>query len=167
MEKYIKIEITNDYNSELSYDIRNENIRYLLTELDLYCEVSNTNYINIVEDLKSYSSNKEDYNTFTTVEAIGYSQGECQRYKLYYNKDINKQYLKQLVTLLERSFTHQNDYFCTKKEILLLDGKEYETTLDYTSFCINTIEFPEAKDIIKEYTEQYGEDYDKILVDID
>jgi len=164
METIIKIEIENDYSSTLSYDFRNEEISYLLEELDLHCEISNNRMINIVDELNKNKTYKEDYTTKTVVNAEGYCQSDWQTYKLYHNKDIDSNLLSQLIILLERSFTHQNDYFVTKKEVVTIKGKEYETIEDYTSFCINHIEFPEDNDIIKAYIEYHGKDYDEYII---
>ena len=164
MEKKIKIEISEDYNSTLSYDNRNDEISYFLEGLDLYCEISNNRMINIVNKLNKTKTYKDDYNTKTIVNAKGYCQSDWQTYKLYHNKDIDSDSLAQLIILLERSFTHQNDYFVTKKEVVTIKGKEYETIEDYTSFCINHIEFPEDNDIIKAYIEYHGKDYDEYII---
>jgi hypothetical protein len=171
MKTYIKIEIEKDYNNNLSYDLRNEGLSYLLSELSIYCEIANSNFINIVEDFNHTTTYKEDYKNTIQIEATGYSQNEWQTYSLFYNKeDIKtkekKEYFKQLLTLLERSFTHQNDYQVTKKEIIVNNGKEYESIIDYTNFAITNIEFPDEDDIIRDYTSQYGKDYDKYNIDI-
>jgi hypothetical protein len=164
MNTKIKIEIDRDYYSTLSYDFWNDDIRYILEQLDLHCEISNNHLINIVNDLNKNKTYKDDYNTKTIVNATGYCQSDWQTYKLYYNKDIDSDLLSQLIKLLERSFTHQNDYIVTKKEVIIIKGKEYETIEDYTSFCINHIEFPEDDDIIKEYIAIYGKDYNEYVI---
>lgn len=169
MNKQITVTIMNDYNSSLSYELRNENIEYLLSQLDLYCEVSNSNFINMVEQLQQNETYKDNYKDILTVNTTGYSQRDWQEYKLYYNKkntDINT--LNRLVNELEKSFTHQNDYFVTKYEEVTINNKVYKSEpIDYNSFCITNIEFPDDDDIIKEYINRFGIDYDNIEINID
>ena len=171
METKIKIEITKDHHSDNSYRNYIDNLNYVVSEIDCFCEITNNNYINIIEQEKRYNSNKDDYKNYFIVEAIGYSQGDWQRYKVYYNKDSNnieqKNNIKDLKKLLSQSFTHKNDYSVTKKEIITIKNKEYETIIDCTGFCIDHIEFPDEKDIITEYNSIYGIDYDEYQVNID
>ena len=171
METKIKIEIENDYYSDSSYRNYVDDINYLVNEIDCFSEIENNNYINVIEQEKIYNSNKDDYKNYFIVEAIGYSQGDWQRYKVYYNKDSNnveqKNNIKDLKKLLSQSFTHKNDYSVTKKEIITIKGKEYETIEDFTSFPITHIEFPDEEDIIKEYNSVYGIDYDDYYINID
>lgn len=169
MKTLTKVTIENDYNSNLSYDMRNDDISYLLTELDLFCDIRNNNYINIVSELQYTTKYKDDYKNKIVVEAKGYSQSEWQYYTLYYNKDtINKKLLKQLINTLEKTFTHQNDYIATKTEVVIIDDKKFESEpIDYTGLYVSHIEFPTNDDIIKEYINQYGKDYNTIECNID
>ena len=161
METTIKIVISTDYYSGLSDMKYEDDINYLANELDVFAEISNNDYTNIIEEQKRYSSSKEDYNGSVLVESTGYSQGEWQRTKIYYNKeDDNIQLLEQLTTLISRMFTHRNDYSVVKKEVIHHNGREYETDIDHATFSINHIEFPEEEDIIREYDETYGGNYD-------
>ena len=166
MKTKTKITIENDYNGTLSYELSNENIEYLLTKLDLYCEVSNNRLINIVEDLQKTTSYncKSDYTDKLIVNATGYNQSDWQKYILYYNKkETNKDYLKQLVDLLEKSFTHQNNYIAYITELIEIDNKFYSNeNTECFGFCINEIEFPESENVIKEFNDQFGIEYDII-----
>ena len=65
------IRITNDYNSQLSYDERNEDIYYIVNEeIDCFCEVKNDRLANIVEEQKNYFSHKDEYKNKTIVKMI-------------------------------------------------------------------------------------------------
>ena len=171
MNTKIKVTINNDYDSDLAYNIRNEDIRYLLTELDIYCEVSNNSFINIVQELQTtitYNC-KSDYKDKLIVNATGYSQGDWQEYILYYNKkETNKGYLKQLVNLLEKSFTHQNNYIAYTNELVEIENKFYSgENTECFGFCVNEIEFPKSENVIKEFKDQFGIEYDIIECIID
>ena len=162
------IEINKDYQSNLSYDIFKEEINYLVNEIDVFCEVKNDKYTNIVEEEKNYLGYKEDYKNKTIVNAIGYSQGEWQEYILYHNLDENNDILKTLIEELKKSFTHFNDYIVEKYEQEEINGKKFNSdTFDYTSFYIRHIEFPKKEDILKEYLEIYGKDYDEVIINLD
>ena len=161
------IRITNDYNGTLSYDNFKEYINYLVHEMDIFCEVKNNKFNNIVEDEKNYAGNKDDYSKQTIVNATGYSQNEWETYVLYHNLEEDDRNLISLVKQLKRSFTHFNDYQVEKFERTTIDGKDFDSEPhDYTCLCIDFIEFPEKKDIIKEYNEIYGVDYDEYIVEI-
>tara|TARA_R110000850_G_scaffold276690_1_gene419693 strand:- start:139 stop:654 length:516 start_codon:yes stop_codon:yes gene_type:complete len=165
------IEISNDYNSDFCYQTKVEDINYLVNELDVFCELRNTNYINIIEQEKRYNSEKEDYKNKIIVNAKGYSQYDWQDYVLYYNeKELktpkDRMYFSNLVKHLEREFTHQNDYIVKKYEQTEIDGKIFNSEpYDYTCFYIDDIEFPNNEDIIKEYIGLYGEDFDKFIIE--
>ena len=165
------IEISNDYNSDFCYQTKVEDINYLVNELDVFCELRNTNYINIIEQEKRYNSEKQDYKNKIIINAKGYSQSEWQDYILYYNeKELktpkDRMYFSNLVKHLEREFTHQNDYITKKYEQTKIDGKIFNSEpYDYTCFYIDDIEFPNNEDIIKEYIGLYGEDFDKFIIE--
>jgi hypothetical protein len=159
-----KVVIKKDYNSNLSYDIRNQNIGYLLTELDLYCEIKNNSFVNIIKELQATNAYNNNYTDKLIINAVGYSQSDWQEYTLHYNKDeINKAYLKQLIKLLKKSFTHLNDYIAYVNELVTVDNKTYSSVnTECFGFCVNQTEFPESESIIKEFNEQFGIKYDTI-----
>ena len=165
------IEISNDYNSDFCYQTKVEDINYLVNELDVFCELRNTNYINIIEQEKRYNSEKEDYKNKIIINAKGYSQSDWQDYILYYNENElstpqKRMYFSNLVKHLEREFTHQNDYIAKKYEQTKIDGKIFNSEpFDYTCFYIDDIEFPNNEDIIKEYIALYGEDFDEFIIE--
>lgn len=165
------IEISNDYNSDFCYQTKVEDINYLVNELDVFCELRNTNYINIIEQEKRYNSEKEDYKNKIIINAKGYSQSEWQDYILYYNENElstpqKRMEFSNLVKHLEREFTHQNDYITKKYEQTKIDGKIFNSEpYDYTCFYIDDIEFPNNEDIIKEYIGLYGEYFDKFIIE--
>ena len=163
------IKISTDYHSTLSHDEFLENIENIVNDgLDCFCEIKNDNLINVVEEKKNYFSAKEDYKNKTIVEAKGYSQGDWQTYTIYHNEKEGSNNLSMLVEELEKTFTHQNDYFVENFEQTEINGKKFNSEPhDYTSFCIRHIEFPEKEDVLKEYIEIYGEDYDECIIKID
>lgn len=167
------IRITNDYNSDLSYEYFKEYIKNLVNELNIYCEVENKNFVNIVEQEKRYTSNIEDYKNSTVIKATGYHQSDWQIYTLYYNQNEiktpgNKAAFNELINQLERSFTHFNDYFVEKFERQTINGKVFNSEIiDCTSFVIDNIEFPTEEDIISSYNDIYGIDYDEYILEVD
>ncbi len=155
--------ITNNYNSNYSYEQYREDINYFANKIDLFCEIKNNNFSNIVEDEKKYISNKKDYNKITTIKATGYSQMDWQTYIIYHNDNIDG-----FKELLKRSFTHFNDYIAEKYEYIKKNGEIFKSNpYDYSSFSINYIEFPTEEDVKKEYLNLYGKDYNKITINID
>jgi flagellin-like hook-associated protein FlgL len=155
------IEITNDYYSNNSYDYYKEELQELYSQIDVLVTVANNDYNNLLESDKD----KEDYKHTLQVDAKGYSQSEWQTYTIYYNDNEDLEYL---VSLLEKSFTHFNDYIVSKFESQEINGKEFSAEPhDYTNFSISNIEFPEKEDVLKAYTDMYGKDYDKVIVNID
>ena len=167
------IKITNDYNSDLAYQLKVDDVNCIVNEISVLCETKNNNYINLIEQEKRYSSEKEDYKNKIIIEAKGYSQSEWQTYTLYYNeKELktpqHRMYFSDLIQNLERSFTHHNDYSVEKFEQTKIDGKIFNAEAhDYTSFCITHTEFPKNNDIIEEYKAIYGTDYDTYIINND
>lgn len=164
MKKIVKIE--QDYVSPLSIELRNEDVEYLVNEeISIFCEIANNKFVNFVEKLQHEKTSKEDFKNSVTVEAKGYSQGVWQRYTIYHNLEDDNKYLNQLADVLKKSFTHQNDYDVATYESIERDGKTYLSIPQHEGmFCITDIEFPEKEDVIKAYNEQFGGDYDEIIV---
>jgi len=161
MKEQIKIVIENDYYGEGSNMSYHDEIDYFVNEMNIFAEIRNNNYNNIIEEAKRYSSDKEDYDSHIVVGSKGYSQGDWQDTIIYYNKDeVSENDLSNLTLLIERMFTHKHDYSVTKYSVIEYNNKKYETIEDYTSFCITNTEFPNKEDIMKEYDAIYGEDYD-------
>ena len=163
------IRITTDYNSDLSNNYFKDEVNYLVNEVvNCYCEVKNEKYINIVEEEKNYISSKEDFKNKTIIESTGYSQSDWQTYVLYHDLDENNEDLKRLIKELERSFTHFNDYAVEKFEQETINNKPFNSEpFDYTEFSIRHIEFPKKEDVLKEYIEIYGKDFDEAIIEID
>ena len=165
LEKKIFLKIEADYFSGNAHEYYMEGIDELVNEINIFCVVKNNRYNNVVEDLKRYSSEIEDFTKNVVVSAKGYSQGDWQDYTIYYNDYCSS--LDNLTKILKKTFTHQNDYIVKKYEVITVDGEEYTSdVIDSTIFSITDIEFPETKDIIAEYSFMYGFDYDKIEVEI-
>ena len=149
------IEISKDYDNDFCYQTKVEDINYLVNELDVFCELRISDYINIIEQEKRYNSEKQDYKNKIIINAKGYSQSEWQDYILYYNEnELNtpqkRMEFSYLVKHLERTFTYQNDYIAKKYEQTEIDGKIFNSEpFDYTCFYIDDIEFPNNEDIKK------------------
>lgn len=164
-----KVTIENHYSSMFSYENWREDISYLATELNVFIDSNSREYSNPIEN----KTTAEDFKHSISVVAKGYSKGEWIDYTIRYNKDEvrskeSKLYLEELIEQLKRSFTHKHDYFVTKTEVTPVNGKDFESEpIDYTSFCINNVEFPEKEDIERAYLEHYGKDFDIIDFNID
>tara|TARA_S200002703_G_scaffold10590_1_gene9916 strand:- start:2357 stop:2860 length:504 start_codon:yes stop_codon:yes gene_type:complete len=163
------IKITNDYMSENSHNEFISNIDSIINDgIEVFCEIKNNRMTNIVEEQKNYIFNKEDAKNKTVVEAKGYSQSEWQTYILHHNAEESNNDLQLLVEELKKSFTHMNDYWVVKFEQIEIDGKKFNgDPQDFTSFCIRHIEYPDKEDVLKEYVEIYGEDFDEYIIKID
>jgi hypothetical protein len=157
-----QVKITNDDYGQTAYDNYIEDINYLVNEQNnVFCEIKNNRFTNIVEDEKNYSSSPDDYRNKTIIEAKGYTQGEWQDYVIYHNKPI-----QALKKQLKRSFTHFNGYCVEKSEYFEKDGKLFVSEPhDFTSFVIDWIEFPSDEEVILEYINNFGNDFDKIIYD--
>ena len=166
METILKIK--QDYSGDLSYQCFTDEINYLVNNIDIFCEVKNDNFINIVEQEKNSHSSKEQYENKTVVESIGYSQRDWQTYVLYHNLKQNNKDLICLCKELEKSFTHFNDYSAEIIKRTEIDGVLYESeNIDSFSFCIRYIEFPDKKDILQAYNDEFGVNYDNYEIYID
>ena len=158
------IEITNDYNSNDSFDLYNQQLIELKKDMDIYVTVENNNFNSPIKD--SYGE-AEDFNYKLIVSAKGYVQSEWQVYNIYHNNKKDEK-LEYLTELLERRFTHFNDYFVSKFDRQEINGKDFDAEPhDFTTFSITDIEFPSEEDVIKTYNDFYGKDYDEVVVSID
>ena len=165
METILKIK--QDYNGDLSYQYFTDEINYLVNNIDIYCEIENNKFINIVEREKNYNSSKEQYKNKTIVEAFGYSQGDWQTYVLYHNLEETNKDLIYLCNELKKSFTHFNDYDAQIIKRTEIDGILYESeTVESFCFCIREIEFPDQNDILEAYNDIYDINYDSYEIDI-
>lgn len=156
MKTLVKIETTYDGHS---HEVKLEDIQEAISGIDLYCETSNKRFIDIVN---KKVGEKDDYSYREVVEAIGYSQGDWQTYNIYHSEDD----IDRLRTLLERTFTHNNDYLAYLYHYTEIDGVRYvaEDHFDSVLFDIDDIEFPSEEDIIKKYEEIEGKNYDELLI---
>ena len=158
------IEIHNDYNSNDSSDYYKEELQELTTDMEIYVTVDNRMF-NC--PLKDKEGEKENFRYRLIVSAKGYSQSEWQVYNVYHN-DKDDEKLAFLTDLLEKSFTHYNDYIASKFERQVINDRNFNSEpFDYTNFSIRDIEFPTKEDVLKAYTNEYGKDYDEVIVSID
>ena len=163
------IRITNDYQNDGAYRQYIEEIDNLVNvEVNCYCEIANNDYINVIEQQKRYATTKDEFKNVTVVEARGYSQGDWQQYTVYHDLEDDSKELGWLVGELKNSFTHMNDYQVEKFEREEINGKNFDAEPhDYTALPIRHTEFPDKDDVLKEYNEIYGEDYDECIIEID
>lgn len=162
------IRISTNYSGEQSYQDRDDSIYNIVNEgIEVHCEIANNRMINIVEEIKNYSTNRDDFKNKTTVSAIGYVQSEWQDYELYHNEEDGSNDLELLIEELKKTFTHHNNYFVEKFEREEINGKNFDSEPhDYTFFHIRHIEFPDKEDVLKEYIDIYGKDYDEVIIEI-
>jgi len=154
MKTILKIE--NDYNSNLSFDYWKE--IFSETDFKFYIESVNKSFYLPIEN----EHEKQQFKNCKIIEAKGYSQSDWQTYKIYFNGEL-PEYIE---TALKRTFTHKNDYTVSKYEQAEINGKIFNAEPhDYTIFCIEHIEFPNENDIINEYNNIFGKDYDKYIID--
>jgi hypothetical protein len=164
------VKISNDYGFSFAHESKVEDINYLANEINVFCEIKNHNYTNIVEREKRYHSEKEDYKNKVIINAKGYSQSDWQDYVLYYNEEEittpqDKACFNALVIHLKRTFTHQNDYIAESFDQIEIDGKIFKSDpYNRDHFCIDHIEFPSDEEISNEFTSIYGDDYYKCIV---
>lgn len=167
------LRITEDNYNDIANNYYTEDINYLVNELNIYCNIENNNYIDIVEQEKRYVSYKGDYSNKKTITAKGYCQGDWQEFTVHYNEsDLDtsqkRVYFRSLVESLERYFTHKNQYFCDLYEYVESNGKKFisEEPFDSTTLVIDNIEFPNKDEIKQFYINTYGENFDEIEINI-
>lgn len=162
------VRIIDNCTSDNAYNDWKESVEQIVNgELIVHCEIANSDYNNVVEDVKNYQTDINDFKKQTTVIAKGYSQGDYINYTLYHNEKEDSKPLRWLVEELEKTFTHQHDYWVEKFERAEIDGKTFDAEPhDYTSFCIRHDEFPDREEVRESYIAIYGEDFDEIIVDI-
>lgn len=162
------IRISRDHHGDGAYRCFVDEINYLVNEeVNCYCEVADNSFINIVEQEKNYATSEGEFANKTIVDAIGYYQGEWQRYTIHHNLEQDNDALHRLVCELRKSFTHMNSYIVEKFERTEINGKNFDAEPhDYTTFSIRHIEFPDEQDVLVEYTDIYGVDYDECIIEI-
>lgn len=163
METKTLVKIVNDYNSDGAYQYWKEYLNELCNDNDFFVEIhNNRNYINPVNNLCNKGVNSIE------VDAIGYSQSDWQKYTIYYNDDKNN-VLEIIVSLLEKTFTHKNDYLAYKYEYTEVNGKIFVSPdfYDCEGFFITNTEFPNVNDVLNDYNALHYGDYDKIEICID
>lgn len=164
------IRITNNYQSDDAHREWKEDISYFVNEelKPLQAVTGNNRFQNVVEDVKDYSVEESELENVSTVVAKGYVQGDWQEYTIYHNQDREDEKFVKFLELLKRSFTHKNDYWVEKFERTGIDGKTFDAQPhDHTSFSITHIEFPSEEDVLKEYQDIYGKDFDEYEINID
>jgi hypothetical protein len=169
MKKATILNISTCYDSQDAWSNYVENINYIVNKLDVHCEISNTRFINIIEDEQSYLTDINDYENSIIIKSKGYSKGDWQEYILYYDNLESKKdraLFDDLIKLLKRSFTHFNDYYFELIKCIEIEGKEYYSTepIEGGSFFIDWIEFPKDEDILEAFNDNFGMRFDKVNI---
>tara|TARA_R100001377_G_C3139861_1_gene92273 strand:- start:137 stop:607 length:471 start_codon:yes stop_codon:yes gene_type:complete len=151
METILKI--TNDYESNFSYQIYREGLVELSNDLDIVVQNTNREMMNILEHK---DTNVDGYVQSIQIECKGYSQSDWDTYTIHYNQMTAD--LEILIEELSRVFTHKHDYFIQEVEVL---DSGHELVVDQHTIFINHIEFPTKLDIL-EQIESNGIEYDKL-----
>jgi hypothetical protein len=160
--KTIKLVVENDYDSGFSWELYEDNLHDLLNGLDVRVENSNTRNSNILEKVNSYRKGVE-YKNFIDVNCVGYSQGDWDEYKIYFDYS-NEEFIEEFSRVedcakeLEKLYTHKNDYVV--KQIEELDSG-HTKTLESFYFSILDVEFPNNSDI-KYHIDEESIEYDEI-----
>ena len=160
--KKIRLVVKNDYDSDYSWELYKDNLHDLLDGLDVRVENRNSSNTNILEKVNSYRTPNE-YKNFIEVSCKGYSQGDWDDYKIYFDYS-NEEFIEEFSRVedvakeLEKLYTHKNDYVVQKIEEL---DSGHEKTLECFSFSILDVEFPNNSDIKYRIDEEMIE-YDEI-----
>jgi len=144
MKKEIILEVFNDYESRNAHELYKDDLISLCQDLDIRIENSTNKLYNILESVNSYKEPSE-YKKHITVSCKGYTKGEYDIYKLYFNSYNDN--IKHLKEELKKLFTHKNDYIIKSFEVLETGHKK---EIENYFISITDVEFPENEDIKKE-----------------
>ena len=161
--KTIKIEVNHNYDCGFAFEIYKEDLLSCARDLDIIVKNKNSrNFANILKDWDQVVS--MDYKYKKTIGCTGYSQSDWDTYTIYY-KEWNEQ-TQLLADLLERLFTHKNDYSVNVMEYL---STGHSKMIHCFVLSITDIEFPEHEDIKEEIDEclyDEGIKYDEIVYNL-
>lgn len=160
--KTIKLEVNHDYDSGFAYELYKEDLLNCAEDLDIIVKNENWRIANVLKDWDQVVS--MDYKYKKAIICKGYSQGDWDTYTIYY-KEWNEQ-TQLLADLLERLFTHKNDYYVNVIEYLITGHRKI---IHGFGFSITDIEFPEHKDINEQIDEclyNEGIKYDEIVYNL-
>ena len=143
--------ITRDYDSHLSEDQWRDDLQNCLQELDVNVWTKYKQWFWMEELLKNQKTLPDQFSKNVTVRSLGYCQGEYTLFQIYYNGDDKK--LKYLKILLERLYTHKNDYLVENVEELITG---HTKVVDRCVVNVSDVEFPELQDIVKVIEEMQG-----------
>ena len=158
--KKIKLVVKNDYDSSYCWELYKDNLQDLVDGLDVRVENSNSRNTNILKGVNSYKKGVE-YKNYIDVRCIGYSQGDWDDYKIYFDYSNGEEEFDRVMYVaseLEKLYTHKNDYFVQQIEVL---DSGHEKTIQRFSFSILDVEFPNNSDIKYRIDEEMIE-YDEI-----
>lgn len=158
--KKIKLEVKNDYDSNYSWELYEDNLHDLLDGLDVKVENSNSRNSNILEKVNSYKKGVE-YKNYIDVSCKGYSQSDWDDYKIYFDYSNGEEEFSRVEDVakeLQKLYTHKNDYWVQQIEVL--DSGHTKHLLSF-QFSILDIEFPNNSDIKYRIDEEMIE-YDEI-----
>lgn len=148
------IEVTNDYQNDLSWELYKEDLINLSEDLDIAVHNGNRRMNNV---LPSKKIDTDGYHKKCIISCTGYSQSDWDDYTIYYNEDCKE--LDMLKKELSKVCTHKNDYIMEVHEVLK-SGHSKSINMQYVS--ISHVEFPDEDDI-KQSVIEHGE----IICDLD
>ena len=148
--------ISQDYNSQLSDDIWNEDLNEYIQSLDVFIETRNKQFSN--DGIRNQRRSLEEFNNTNegdavciVVEANGYVQSEWESFSVYY-KCIDKE-VSPLIEHLKKYFTHRNDYIVENVEELITG---HTKVVDRCVINVQYPEFPELDDIVMVIEDNLG-----------
>ena len=136
------VTIKRDYDTNTSRHRRLEDIKELTPKgCEIYAIQDNRHIeiegVEYVRDKEELPKGCED------VEAVWYSQGDSETFRIKGGDEAIREHMKKL-------YTHQNDYIATAEEVTA-EGRTRPVDLDYPSFCMNDTEFPTENEVCSEF----------------
>ena len=136
--------ISNEYNSQLSSDIWNEDLKEYIRNLDVFIDTRNRQFSYDAIENQMLKQNLMKGAKCITVDAKGYVQSEWETFSVYHK--CTEKELSLLVEHLEKIFTHKNDYLVENVEELITG---HTKIVDKCIISVSYPEFPELQDIVK------------------
>jgi len=159
--KKTKLVVWNDYDSDCSWELYKDNLHDLLDGLDVRVENKNDRNVNVLEKVNSHIKASE-YKHYLNVYCQGYSQGDWDEYKIYFDYDEGfveeRSRIEDVIEELRKLYTHKNDYRVEQIEVL---DSGHKKTLNNFFFPILNVEFPNNSDI-KYLIDEEMIEYDEI-----
>ena len=141
--------ISQDYNSQLSDDIWNEDLNEYIQSLDVFIETNNRQFSidtirNQRKTIDEFDITNEGDAQCISLDAKGYVQSEWESYWVYYK--CTDEEVNPLIEHLKKTFTHRNDYLLENVEELITG---HSKVVNRCVINVDYPEFPELQDIVK------------------